>query len=319
LSLVPAAIRTVSAVAETPSAIAQVRVKTVKYPPKRSWLQVEVQEKSVPCMLDLDTQHTVIGPAYVGHKWMKPSDITETVVNGKTVKVIGRSGIIYHLGDHDRIIPAEVLPDVEGLVFGKDWWDRCRYQWNPETGWAHNDGLVSCRTFRIECDLNATLVHCVPEPSEVPAAIASVSVAEPEQARPVEGLDEAESESSERDRGETVQPDPPRESTSVPVPVAQLEQMADSDDPAPESADPTPEPMIVVPYDPDVVVKEEVEEVELEPELASPDKQGQPPRSTSLARGMLWQRSRLQQTRIETTCSLGKNWSRHSRLKKPSE
>ena len=139
---------------------------------------------------------------------------------------------MYHLGDHDRIIPAEVSPDVEGLVFGKDWWDSCRYQWNPETGWAPKDGVVNCRTFRIECDLNATLVHRVPEPSEVPAAVASVSVAEPEQVRPVEGQDEAESESSERDRGEVGPLDPPRESTSVPVPVAQFDRMDDSDDPA---------------------------------------------------------------------------------------
>jgi len=119
--LVPAAIRTVSAVAEAPPTVAEVQVKTVKYPPKRGWLQVEVHDKSVPCMLDLDTQHTVIGPAYVGHKRMKPSDVTEAQVNGKTVPMIGRSGIMYHLGDHDRIIPAEVSPDVEGLVFGKDW------------------------------------------------------------------------------------------------------------------------------------------------------------------------------------------------------
>jgi len=53
--------------------------------------------------------------------------------------------------------------------------------------------------------------------------------------------DEAESESSDRDRGESGQPDLPRESTSVPVPIAQLEQMEDSDDPAPESANPTPD------------------------------------------------------------------------------
>jgi len=97
--------------------------------------------------------------------------------------------------------------------------------------------------------------------------------------------DEAESESSERDRGEFEPSDPPRESTSVPVPVAQFEQMDDSDDPAPESADPIPEPMIVVPYDPDIVVKEEVEEVELEPELASPDKQGQLPPLHELSQG----------------------------------
>jgi len=68
--------------------------------------------------------------------------------------------------------------------------------------------------------------------------------------------DEAESESSDRDRGESGQPDPPRESTSVPVPVAQLQQMDDSDDPAPESAEPTPEPMVVVPYDPDIIVEQ---------------------------------------------------------------
>jgi len=61
--------------------------------------------------------------------------------------------------------------------------------------------------------------------------------------------------------------------------------MDDSDDPAPESADPTLEPMVVVPYDPDIVVKEEVEEVELEPELASPDEQGQPPPLHELSQG----------------------------------
>jgi len=151
-------------------------------------------------MLDLDTQHTVIGPAYAGHNRMKPLDVMETVVNGKTVKVIGRSGIMYHIGNRDMETPVEVSPDVEGLVLGKDWWDGRGYQWDPETGWAHSDSLVSCNTFRIECDLNATLVHRAPEPSEIPASVTSVSVAEPEQVRPVEGLEEAESESSDRDR-----------------------------------------------------------------------------------------------------------------------
>jgi len=97
--------------------------------------------------------------------------------------------------------------------------------------------------------------------------------------------DEAESESSERDRGDIGLFDPPRESTSVPVPVAQFEQMDDSDDPVPESADPIPEPMIVIPYDPDIVVKEEVEEVELEPELAGWNEQRQPPPLHELSQG----------------------------------
>jgi len=48
--------------------------------------------------------------------------------------------------------------------------------------------------------------------------------------------DEAESELSDRDRGESGQPDSPRESTLVPVPVTQLEQMDDSDDPAPSAS-----------------------------------------------------------------------------------
>jgi len=85
--------------------------------------------------------------------------------------------------------------------------------------------------------------------------------------------DEVESESSDRDRGESKQLGPPRESTSVPVPIAQLEEMDDSDDPAP-SRPIQPEPMVVVPYDPDVIV-EQIEEVELEPELASSDEQKQ--------------------------------------------
>ena len=86
--------------------------------------------------------------------------------------------------------------------------------------------------------------------------------------------DEAESELSDRDRGESGPPDPPRESTLVLVPVAQFEQMEDTDDPAPEPAGPIPEPMVVVPYDPDVIV-EQVDEAELEPELASSDEQEQ--------------------------------------------
>jgi len=86
--------------------------------------------------------------------------------------------------------------------------------------------------------------------------------------------DEAESESSDRDRGGTGQPDPPWQGAPVPVPVTQFEQMEETSDPAPETADPIPEPMIVVPYDPDVIV-EQVEEVELEPELASSDEQVQ--------------------------------------------
>ena len=86
--------------------------------------------------------------------------------------------------------------------------------------------------------------------------------------------DEAESESLDRDRGGTGQPDPPAESTLVPVPVAQFEPMEETSDPALEAADPIPEPMIVIPYDLDVIV-EQVEEVELEPELASSDEQEQ--------------------------------------------
>jgi len=110
---VPAVIRPVSVVAETQSAVAEppptvakVRGETVRYLPKRGWLQVEILDKSVPCVLDLDTQHTVIGPAYVGHNRMKPSDVTETIVNGRTVKVIGRSGILYHIGDIARFISS---------------------------------------------------------------------------------------------------------------------------------------------------------------------------------------------------------------------
>ena len=62
----------------------------------------------------------------------------------------------------------------------------------------------------------------------------------------------------------------------MPVPVTVYDRMDDSDEPDPEKADPKPEPMTVVPYDPDIVVKEETEEAELEPELARPDEQGQP-------------------------------------------
>jgi len=106
--------------------------------------------------------------------------------------------------------------------------------------------------------------------------------------------EEVESESSERDRGEFEQPDPPRESTSVPVPVTQLEQMDDSDEPDPRATDPVPEPMIVVSYDPDIVVKEEVGEMELEPELASPDEQGQSPPLHELSQGNAMAGQRLQ-------------------------
>ena len=74
--------------------------------------------------------------------------------------------------------------------------------------------------------------------------------------------DEADSESSERDRGESGPFDPPRESTFVPVPVTQFERMDDSDDPASEPMNPATEPMEDVPYHPDIIVKEEVEEMD---------------------------------------------------------
>ena len=72
----------------------------------------------------------------------------------------------------------------------------------------------------------------------------------------------------------------------MPVPVAQFEQMDDSDDPASAPAVTDSEPMIVIPYDPDIVVKEEtVEEMKPEPELARPDEQGQPPPLHELSQG----------------------------------
>ena len=48
---------------------------------------------------------------------------------------------------------------------------------------------------------------------------------------------------------------------SVPVPVTVYDLMDDSDEPDPEMIGPKPEPMTVVPYDPDIVVKEEIGEV----------------------------------------------------------
>ena len=72
----------------------------------------------------------------------------------------------------------------------------------------------------------------------------------------------------------------------MPVPVTEFDRMDDSDEPDLEMADPKPEPMTVVPYDPDIVVKEEIEEAELEPELARPDEQGQPPPLHELSQGL---------------------------------
>jgi len=71
----------------------------------------------------------------------------------------------------------------------------------------------------------------------------------------------------------------------VPVPVTQLERMDDSDEPDPEMTSPVPEPTIVVPYDPDIIVKEEIEEVDLKPELASQDERGQSPTLHELSQG----------------------------------
>ena len=128
----------------------------------------------------------------------------------------------------------------------------------------------------------------MPEPSAVPVAAASVSVAEQESeqsgavgvvttrhsaegvlADPESSLsdvtdsppesdyeEEAESESSDHDRGEFEQSDSQRESTSVPVPVTVFDRMDDSDKPDPEMVDPKPEPTTVVSYNPDIVVKE---------------------------------------------------------------
>ena len=61
--------------------------------------------------------------------------------------------------------------------------------------------------------------------------------------------------------------------------------MDDSDDPAIEPMNPATEPMVVVPYDSDIIVKEEVEEMDPEPELASPDGQGQSPLLHELSQG----------------------------------
>jgi len=144
-------------------------------------------------------------------------------------------------------------------------------------------------------------IHSVIEPEpEVPGAVGMVQsrlgfegeLADPESSMsdatssPSESdyEDEAESESSDRDRGEFGQPDPPRESTFVPVPVAQFEQMEEAAGPALESASQTPEPMVVVPYDPDVII-EQVEEVEVKPVLASLREQEQPPPLQELSQG----------------------------------
>jgi len=60
----------------------------------------------------------------------------------------------------------------------------------------------------------------------------------------------------------------------VPVPVVQFEQSAGTAGPALGSAGPTSEPVVIVPYDPDAIV-EQVDEVILEPELASSSERGQ--------------------------------------------
>ena len=86
--------------------------------------------------------------------------------------------------------------------------------------------------------------------------------------------DEYESELSDHDGGGLGQPDPPRESTSVPVPVVQFEQSAGTADLALGSDGPTSVPVAIVPYDPDVIV-EQIDEVILEPELASSSEQEQ--------------------------------------------
>jgi len=96
--------------------------------------------------------------------------------------------------------------------------------------------------------------------------------------------DEVESESSDRDRDGTGQLGPSWQGTPVPVPVVQFEPMEETAHPDPVITDPVPEPMIVVPYDPDVIV-EEVEEVELEPELASSDEQEWPKPLYKLSQG----------------------------------
>ena len=58
--------------------------------PPRESTSVPVPIAQFEQMDDSDDPAPVIGPAYVGHKWMKPSDVTEAQVNGKTVPVIGQ-------------------------------------------------------------------------------------------------------------------------------------------------------------------------------------------------------------------------------------
>jgi len=61
---------------------------------------------------------------------------------------------------------------------------------------------------------------------------------------------------------------------TTPVPVVQLEQSVGTADPTLGSASPTSVPVAIVPYDPDIIV-EQIDEVTLEPQLASSSEQEQ--------------------------------------------
>jgi len=237
----------------------------------------------------------------LGMEWMHENTC---MWNVRTGKVSAIDDIVFHVEyERDASLVKRVtpLPDeahAASFVAALDL--------NLPMDWGRRPSSRVCgieddeRPVDIEELLPSRISHIIEPESEQPGAVGVVTTrlgSEGELADPESALsdatssppesdyeDEAESESSDRDRGEPGQPDPPRGSTSVPVPVAQLEQMDDSEDPALESADPTPEPMVVVPYDPDVIV-EEVEEVELEPELASPDKQEQPALLHELSQG----------------------------------
>jgi len=127
----------------------------------------------------------------------------------ETVRVVGQTLIMFRLasGDCKEMMAArvDIVPDLDGLVLGTDWYRENRCAWNTTTGRVHAiDDIV----FHAHYDRNASLVDRVSQQPVIPASIGSVSsveleqllpirvlsVIESEEVRPVEGLSEAEPE-----------------------------------------------------------------------------------------------------------------------------
>jgi len=119
--------------------------QVVDYKPERGWVGVEFRDEPIRCMIDLGIQVAALGEKFLeGLPWPRGKESC-TVVNGKTVKVVGQTLIMFRLasGDCKEMMAASVnvTPDLDGLVLGMEWIHENACSWNTRTGKVHARGV----------------------------------------------------------------------------------------------------------------------------------------------------------------------------------